>query len=841
MGLRRRELRLESGIRRLGFQAGLNNVSGLPFNVASFYIDTVNGSDSNPGTSPGVGGAWQTWSKLAAQIGSMPAGDWYTNTGAKADISTLPNSAAVLGWNQASIAGQRVHSGARIVISAPSNSPLLVTSLLTLGKRQLVSAVTNTKQWLTSIAALPASGWVQVDSASFPEIWKYNTTALKFAVPYELSGANRIQLAAIGANGTPVLTLTAAKSAMGRGSFYVDPADNKLCVRSIAGGNPNSDGISRVYQTNLIGTMEGYIIECSGGLVQDFICDGGFLFDGAAQQTSGSASAPVGQDFVGTGDQAQLSVIRRVQFRYYGKHGCAATGSPGNGTTLRDNVTYALGPGGIPAGNWSSSVDAYVGLHHAVQMSNHCNSTMGVANVGTAGGSSSTGAALDGSYNSRISHGDGVNPSTDMLVFQNCQFDANVSVGAIETLLATVTNTAATALFSDVTTLQVTNSTFSQRLPILGASRTSGTSGTFGDCTFSPNTAYGGAQAGISGTYAFNNCAFDFSSGNTAASAWTKAGTYNLSFSGGFINLVNWVGANTALLSAFTVGTDILTMSGMDFEGPIGLPAVLNYNGTGNPQSFYDLFASGQATSCTRNGVAIVAPSPPASIAASDILEYMDFVSTQEAWQDLLFMAKASNPTDPVRAVAGSYYGSLIAVPSDGQRPLRNAGGLTFDAVDDGAGIITSRKALLVGSTGYAIVMQEKLTGTTTTQARRTIQSENQANRIMSLTRGDGNAFYGGSGVISAFRIAPDGLYHLAILNVPFGGNYAIWVDGVNKTTGSIGASDWGNVCFGVGYTGLAAAETADTTLARVMLLSRSLTGTEITNLTTYFQGLPQP
>ena len=284
----------------------------------TFYVNPATGNDANDGRTPAT--AWKSWDRLVAAVtdGTITRGSWVTPDGQLADIDTIPTYAAKEAWYAAYLAGQRILTGAHIYIDT-SAAPLQVTGPLTLPAGCEIESATDALTNLQVNVPIPATEvWVRPNSDSYPDVWVTTSeTNYQWTGLYEKVGGQWAQLLPIGYDGSAT-TLAAAlpKLEATPGSYFVDPATNHLYTHAIAGGNPNADGVARQYVPVWATTLDGRVINVTGGEALRIGGDGGFGFDPITQQAQGAAG-------IGSSEWNDISIIDSCRWR-----GPASTRSP---------------------------------------------------------------------------------------------------------------------------------------------------------------------------------------------------------------------------------------------------------------------------------------------------------------------------------------------------------------------------------------------------------------------------------------------------------------------------------------------------------------------------------
>lgn len=168
--------------------------------------------------------------------------------------------------------------------------------------------------------------------------------------------------------------------------------------------------------------------------------------------------------------------------------------------------------------------------------------------------------------------------------------------------------------------------------------------------------------------------------------------------------------------------------------------------------------------------------------------------------------------------------GQNFVAPADGQRPtLRLNTGLgfvDFDATDDTLDEASANNVPLT----WFVVEETKSAGA----SRRTLTSSGGDNRVLSISRNNGNSFYVGGSVSGSF--AGSAGRHTAALVVPSGANCVAYLNNVDVTGGSVAGANWGALRIGFGGTG-GAGEPANTYVRQIVKFNRVLTLGELSLL----------
>jgi hypothetical protein len=569
------------------FRSRINhNVIALP-PPPTFYVNPATGNDANNGRSPGT--AWATWGRLiqAVNDGTITGGAWVNSNGGAADISTIPTDQLKENWYTGYLAGQRQLTGAHIYIDT-SQAPLRVTGALELPPGCDIESATNQLTDLRVNVAISSSEvWARPDSVNDPAVWgTSSSTSYKWTGLYERIAGQWVQLQPLSWD-TPNESLSAmlAKLQATPGSFYVDPATNRLYTHSLAGGNPNTDGVSRQYVPAWATMLNGRVVEVTGGRIFRIGGDGGFGFD----PTTGEAQ---GANGIGSGDWTETSVIDSCQWTRAGKHTFSAIGNSGYGFVVFRNDTAEEGPGGVFVGYWSHFVDytSFSGTGSAMSIYDGDKTVNGWANVNAPGGSD-----VYPTYQALIAHSDDTTLAFSRRLIENCNFAGMVSLGGPETAVAEMRDSfVAGPMVTTAVMTTIDRTKGEYRLPIFD-----GETATVTDSIFVPGTAYQSQPGDMQGTVTFNRCTIDLTQGNNYSTAWLRTAALTLTITNSVIlnhqndyyGLVNGVHPS----DSFDIDHSLIQGSTAEFM-------VQNYGGVQSVASYVDGFAglSGLAVTNTR-------------------------------------------------------------------------------------------------------------------------------------------------------------------------------------------------------------------------------------------------
>jgi hypothetical protein len=478
-----------------------------------FYVNPATGNDANDGLSPSE--AWRTWGRLieAVNDGTIAGGVWATPAGGEADISTIPTNADKQAWYAAYLNGQRQVTGAHIFIDT-SLAPLQVTAPLILPPGCEIESATNSLTNLQVNVPIAATEvWAQPDAVNAPYVWgTTSSTSYHWTGLYEQVAGQWAQLLPIGYNGS-VSTLAEALPQLeaSPGSFWVDPATNRLYTHAIAGGNANTDGVARQYVPAWVEADSGQrLIQVTGGQAYLIGGDGGFGFDPTTSQAQGING-------IGSGEWNDISMIDSCQWSRAGKHTFSAVGSNQTSTgfvVFRDD-TAEEGPGGLFVGYWSHFVD-YSGFSGTGSMMSIYDGDVtinGTANVDKPGGSDA-----DPTYQALIAHTDDSTQAFSERLIENCNFGGSLSLGGPETAFADMRDTVINGTFStSATASTIERCKVGYRLPSFD-----GITATVTDSIFDPGFLYTSTPGGIQGTVTLNRCTLDFTHGLEFSTAWSR-------------------------------------------------------------------------------------------------------------------------------------------------------------------------------------------------------------------------------------------------------------------------------------------------------------------------------
>jgi hypothetical protein len=538
-----------------------------------FYVNPATGNDANNGRTPTT--AWKTWGRLVAAVnnGTITGGAWTTPDGQPAGISTIPTNDAKQAWYTAYQAGQRVLTGAHIFIDT-SAAPLQVTDLLTLPPGCEIESATNDLTNLQVNVPIAATEvWAQPIPPIYPHVWgTTSTTNYKWTGLYEQVGGQWAQLLPITASN---LSAALPQLEADAGSFYVDSVTNRLYTHTLAGGNPNTDGVARQYvPTWAEADYSHRVVEVTGGLAYKIGGDGGFGFD----PTTGEAQ---GLNGIGSGEWNDISVIDSSLWTRAGKHTFSAVGNQAQGLVVFRNDTAEEGPGGVFVGYWTHFVDytSFSGAGSAVSIYDGDKTVNGWANVDAPGGSD----ALP-TYLALIAHSDDTTHSFGLRLIENCNFAGSLSLGGPETALAEMRDSVVAG--SLVTTAAVTTidrSKLGYAMPEFD-----GGSATLTDCILVPGTSYTSQPFAIQGTVVLNRCTIDLTRGVNYSTAWLRTAALNLSITNSVI-----LGRPNAFYGLVydALSSDSILIDHSVVQDSSGDALVRNYNNNGSTVTY----ANGEA------------------------------------------------------------------------------------------------------------------------------------------------------------------------------------------------------------------------------------------------------
>jgi hypothetical protein len=542
--------------------------SRLNMNVAavvsppSFYVNPATGNDANDGRTAAT--AWKTWDKLVAAVadGTIHGGGWISPEGGLAGIDTIPTNDDKEAWYVAYQNGQRLLSGAHIYIDT-SAAPLQVTAPLILPPGCEIASATNSLTNLhVDVPVSSAEVWTQPDVVNAPTVWgTTSSTSYQWTGLYEQVAGQWAQLLPIGWDG-PVPNLAAAlpKLEASPGSFYVDPATNRLYTHALAGGNPNTDGVARQYVPPWASTYAGRVIQVTGGEALRIGGDGGFGFDPVSSQAFGVSG-------VGSAEWNDISMIDSCQWARAGKHTFTAVGNDAFGLVVFRNDTAEEGPGMVFVGYWSHFVDytSFSGVGTAMSIYDGDVTVNGWANVGTSGGSD----ALR-NYQALIAHTNDATQGFSERLIENCNFGGYISLGGPETALAVMRNSVISGTFSTYATKStIDRSWIGYRLPIFA-----GTTATMTDCILVPDASYTSEPGGLQGTVTLNRCTLDFTNGNEFSTAWLRTAPVTFRLTNSVI--LNRQNVYFGLISGAPY-SDSITLDHCLIQGPSGFFLTRNF------------------------------------------------------------------------------------------------------------------------------------------------------------------------------------------------------------------------------------------------------------------------
>jgi hypothetical protein len=495
----------------------------------SFYVNPATGNDNNDGHTPAT--AWKTWNKLIASVqdGTITGGGWVTSAGLPADLSTVPTPADKEAWYQAYLAGDRIVTGSRIYLDT-TKEPLQVTGVLSLPPGcEITSATSQPANLEVNVPLHSTETWFQPDPVDAPDVWETAGTSYYLTGLYEQAPAT-----ATSTGGWAQLTPVVGAATLGQaiptlentaGSFWSDPAGH-LYTHTIAGGNPNTDGIARQVLPQWAENFDGgRCIEVTGGLALNINGDGGFGY----YPTTGDA---FGVEGIGSGEWLDITVIDDCTWARAGKHTFAAVGNYNSGLTIFHDDTAEQGPGGIFVGYWSHFVDytSYSGTGSIMTIYDGCQTLNGWQLINTPGGTDD-----NPGYSAFIAHSNDATESFAERLFENCHFRGGVSLGSLETQLAVMRDcTVDGSIGSSAVESVVERCKIGYRMPSF-----TGGSALVTDCIIVGGHYYGYPPY-IQGSVVFDRCTFDLASnGWSWADSWYRIGPLDLTIENSVILDIN--------------------------------------------------------------------------------------------------------------------------------------------------------------------------------------------------------------------------------------------------------------------------------------------------------------
>jgi hypothetical protein len=543
------------------------NVWGF-MTAPQFYLNPATGNDANDGRSPQT--AWATWARLAQAVAdrTIPAGTWVTKDGAPAGLTTIPTTQNKDDWYAAYLAGDRQVTGGIVNIDT-SLAPLQVTSAITMPPgSEIRSATDQLTDLRVNVPVASTEVWAQPDPVNDPDVWATTSaTSYQATVLYEQMSGQWAQLLPIGYDRTvPNLAAALPLLEAAPGSFYVDPATNRLYTHAIAEGNPNTDGVGRQYVPPWATLGAARIVDVSGGLALRIGGDGGFGFDAASSQAMGDSG-------VGSGEWGGIAVIDSCTWSRAGKHTFSSVGNLGAGLVVYHNDVATQGPGRVFVGYWSSFVDysAFTGTGSIVSIYDGCSTIDGWANVNAPGGSDA-----DSTYTAILEHTNGNNTAYAQRILNNCVFRGSSSIGNNTAVVQATNCIFKGALSSDAATTFITGGFIGDHMPEFGMYRP--TTATLTGVTIRPGTAFTGGPtfaSGLGGSITLNNCTIDLTAGNVYSTAWGRSSSTSLTIVNSTILLIPNYGYGfvTGWLSS-----DSFHMTGTNLTGSSYWPLFMNYN-----------------------------------------------------------------------------------------------------------------------------------------------------------------------------------------------------------------------------------------------------------------------
>jgi hypothetical protein len=551
---------LDLGQFRTRFNANVFAVPPPP----TFYVNPATGNDLNDGRTPQT--AWKTWDKLVSAVadGTITGGAWVTTNGAPADLSTIPTTAGKQAWYAQYLAGQIEVTGAHIYIDT-TEAPLQVTAPLILPPGCEIESATSSLTNLEVNVPMPASEvWAQPDAVNDPNVWgttsdtNYHWTGL-----YEQMDGQWAQLQPIA---SPNLTQALPALQSIAGSFWVDPATNRLYTHAIAGGNPNTDGIQRQYVPEWVeANSNNRVVELRSGIALRIGGDGGFGFDSVTGEAQGING-------VGSGEWGNISIIDSCEWSRAGKHTFSAVGNLSSGLTVFHDDTAEEGPGGISIVYWTHFADytSFSGTGSIMTIYDGDSTVNGTANVDRPGGSDA-----DPTYLALIAHSNDATQSFSERLIENCNFGGTVSLGGPETALAIMQDTVLGGTFVTTAGTSIVNRTkVGFRMPIFD-----GNTAIVTDSIFVPGSQYTSEPSGIQGTVTLNRCTLDFTHGDIYSTAWTRTGAVDLIVTNSVI--LNQQNLAYGLVDGLTPSDQVLIDHSL-IQGPTSYLLIQTYNPTAN-------------------------------------------------------------------------------------------------------------------------------------------------------------------------------------------------------------------------------------------------------------------
>ena len=281
-------------------------------------------------------------------------------------------------------------------------------------------------------------------------------------------------------HGVPSLAAALPQLEADPGSFYVDPATNRLYTHSLIGSDPNTDGVSRQYVPAWAATLNGRVIDVTGSEAYLIGGDGGFGFNPLLSTAVGTAG-------IGSSQWNDISMIDSCLWTRAGTHTFSAVGNQATGFVVFRDDTAEAGPGQVFVGYWSHFVDytAFSGIGSNMSIYDGDVTVNGWENVDAPGASDAVPI-----YQSLISHSNDSTPSFSFRLVENCNFGGTVSLGGPETAMAQMQNTTvAGALLTAAGTTIIDQSKLEYCLPGFD-----GGTATVTDSILEPGPGFSGAQ-----------------------------------------------------------------------------------------------------------------------------------------------------------------------------------------------------------------------------------------------------------------------------------------------------------------------------------------------------------
>jgi hypothetical protein len=592
-----------------------NDITTPAEGTNNWFVDPVNGNDSNSGYSSSS--AWQTFAKAATEVANGTALGSYllwsdqTNTQqTAASITTKALGDTLWGKIKSGTVtprGDQLNfiNGTTYVLPA-ANAGL--TSLISMppGGSIFIAPGSNVAATLVLTGAV----WTRPNAGTYPNVWQYTGTNLEDSITVE----NGIMLTPVAAANLaaaePTLNTTA-------GSCYADAAG--VYIHTLAGGNPNSDGLARYCGVRVsaagAGTV-GSIFQITDG--QAF--GGGTISAGpCCWMPTGNVGTDTAQYLIFSGDS--VAVLSNLTLDGGTKHSVAQLSIGATGFFARWNITFKNG--NTVGGDWSTDVP-FCGLASGSAtlfcIWDTCTTTPGAAffNPGSAPSDDQTKVFQlmhSGGTASNICCGfeyvncNLVGVTSPFLIANNSTVYSNSTMGALG-ISGTVGVTATQCTFNcPIVTSGVgasftaTNCIFVDKLGLNwggvvggGEGQASGTY-VFNSCTIdlstfafgvNGNALYGAKAGGISSTQTYNNCAIIANASATLACIWNGNGrtdnvgtfAFNNCAVLGYTNpllLINYYNGNTTANYAYTDMTAAGYVRSSVNSASVGLNSASNY------------------------------------------------------------------------------------------------------------------------------------------------------------------------------------------------------------------------------------------------------------------------